>query len=84
MLDEPVDDLCLPACLSKAVSVDCGNGAASDLKSGSERVELKAEVALPESAVPSVMISSHHDYWHSASEPRQRGGHVKAASWDDP
>lgn len=84
MLNETVNELSLPTSLRQSVSVDRHHPAASDVEGGAVRVEAKIQVVLPELAVPPVMVSTHHYYWHSATKPGERGGNVKTAPGDYP
>ena len=46
------------------------------------RLELQAEIAFPEVAVPAVVIPSNHDDRHLSAEPGEGGRHVESVAWN--
>src|SRR6185312_2349369 len=84
VLDEPVNELGLPAGFRQPIAVNGHHLAAPDLECGPHRVKPQIQVSLPELAVPPVMVPAHHDYWQSPPEPGQRGGDVKSPAGYDP
>ena len=83
VLDDAMNQLRLPAAVGQAVAVDCENFAASDLERCPLGLEIQAQVPFPELAVPPVVISSHHYYWHVVAQTGQRGRNMESMAGND-
>ena len=84
MLDEAMNQFCLPAGLGQSVSVDGGHGSVANLEGSTERVELEAEIPFPEMMVPTVVVPPYHYNRHPSAEQRQLGGNVEASAGNNP
>ncbi len=83
MLDEPVNQLGLPARLGQSIAMDRGNGPAADVECGPMRTEREAQISFPEVAIPSIMVPPHHYYRKAAAKPGEGSGDMETASGND-
>lgn len=84
MLNDPMDQLGLPARLGQPIAVNRGDRAIADGKRRSMRVEGQAKVSFPEIAIPPIMISSDHHDRQLTPKPCQCGGDMESSPRNHP
>ena len=83
MLDQPVNQLGLPARLRQTIAVNGSDRSTTDIEGCSMRTEGHPEIPLPEITIPPVVVAAHHDDRDLAAEAGDRRGDVKTASGYD-
>jgi hypothetical protein len=83
VLDEPVNELGLPARLGQSIAMDRGDRAAADVEGGPMRTEREAQVSFPEVSIPSIMVPTHHYYREAAAKPGEGCRDMETASGND-
>jgi hypothetical protein len=68
----------LPAAVGQAVAMNGENPSSPDLEGCTEGLKIQTQVPFPELAIPPVVISSHHYYWHVAAQAGQCGGNMES------
>src|SRR5688572_28361083 len=84
VLDQTMDQFCLPSGLGKAVSVNRHHHAAAHSERGAEGLKFQTQISLPEVAIPAVVVSPYHYYWHLAAQLSQSRRNVETTARNDP